>query len=100
MVILSIFLVSFGVATQVVLRSGPTFEDHRFNARNLFALPYYRIYGELYIDEADFICRNETLNSRLYTNCMARNVIANILIAIYLLITAVLLLNLLIAIFK
>ncbi|EDV22440.1 uncharacterized protein TRIADDRAFT_59044 [Trichoplax adhaerens] len=99
-VILSIFLISFGVATEVVLRSGPEYKNYQFTARNIFALPYYRIYGELYLDDANLDCKNETLGTSLYNNCMARNVIVNILIVIYLLITTILLLNLLIAIFN
>ncbi|RDD38223.1 Transient receptor potential cation channel trpm [Trichoplax sp. H2] len=101
-IILLVFLAAFGIATQAILY--PVAELSSTVIKNIFYVPYYRIYGELFLEEASIKClnsdqRNVTEDSFAY-HCTSREAIVNILLVIYLLLTTILLLNLLIAIFN
>ncbi|RDD38222.1 Transient receptor potential cation channel subfamily M member 3 [Trichoplax sp. H2] len=126
-IILFVFLTAFGIATQAILYPIDVWDGNV--VKNIFYVPYYRIYGELFLDEnyqlrdmyinrnfGNFLILNDELNyelafkcrsltnattqNRAIYNCAAGDAIVHILVVIYLLLTTILLLNLLIAIFN
>ena len=99
--LLMIFIYSFGVANQALLY--PNEKNLFVAAKGVFRSAYWSIYGELFLDEIMF---NGTFNGTDTSfDCTKRgrcpnfHYVAIFLLAIYLIITNVLLLNLLIATF-
>ncbi|RDD38233.1 Transient receptor potential cation channel subfamily M member 5 [Trichoplax sp. H2] len=97
LIILFVFLVAFGVASQAILNPVSKWDDTVF--KRIFYVPYYRIYGELFLEES-YNCNSSATAQYWAYDCAAGDIIVNILVVIYLLLTTILLLNLLIAIFN
>ncbi|RDD39507.1 Transient receptor potential cation channel subfamily M member 2 [Trichoplax sp. H2] len=98
-VILGVFLVAYGVSSHAILHP-----NYPFNAtiiQKIFYIPYFNIYGELFLAEIQGQnCppgQNYTTDP---TNCVANNWLVPVLFSLYLLITNILLINLLIAMFN
>ena len=91
--ILFIVMVGYGIALHAVLfpNSASVFGV----PDGLLFMPYFQIYGELFLDEIIETSANETLQDPQF-----RNYFAISLVGIYLLFTNILLLNLLIALFN
>ncbi|KAI6232958.1 hypothetical protein M3Y99_00955900 [Aphelenchoides fujianensis] len=90
-VMLLVTLMAFGVARQSI-----TFPHEKWNwllLRNIFYKPYFMLYGEVYAGEID-TCGDEG------TNCVPGGWIPPILMTIFLLVSNILLINMLIAIFN
>ncbi|RDD42201.1 Transient receptor potential cation channel subfamily M member 1 [Trichoplax sp. H2] len=106
LVLLLVFLIAFGVATQAILY--PNQLSIRKAMTNILVVPYLRVFGETLVDESEkiIVCPLELNNTAVasvshgysHYNCISVEVITNILLVIYLLIAVVLLFNLLIAI--
>ncbi|VDL90648.1 unnamed protein product [Schistocephalus solidus] len=97
MLILAVFLVSSGVVMESLLYPYRT----EFNASvllNVVYIPYYRIYGELNLDESNAINSGCTESDGI--TCPMYNFLVPLLMAIYMITVVVLLINLLIAIFR
>ncbi|CAH8524052.1 unnamed protein product [Heterobilharzia americana] len=97
--ILVIVLVGYGVSQQVLLypyRANFTWTT----VRDVFVYPYWNLFGELMLEyafaEKDG-CTNGTANSE---DCPTFNFLCPLFLAVYLMIAAILLMNLLIAIFS
>ncbi|KAM7539367.1 hypothetical protein Aperf_G00000056009 [Anoplocephala perfoliata] len=99
LLILVTFLIPYGVATQAMLYPHLTTFNGEI-AKNTFYFPYYRIYGELNLEEAEGVvedCKNKASDGK---ECPLYNPISPLLLALYMLIVVILLVNLLIAIFS
>eukprot|EP00049_Salpingoeca_infusionum_P015657 m.306405 g.306405 ORF g.306405 m.306405 type:complete len:1729 (-) comp15922_c0_seq1:74-5260(-) len=95
--LLGIFLLAFGVASQSMLH--PSRELDRHTLQNVLVRPYFMVYGELFVEEysAEAGCNSATF----FTSCLWRHVpVVPVLMAGYLLIANVLLVNLVIAMFN
>ncbi|EGD73752.1 hypothetical protein PTSG_05446 [Salpingoeca rosetta] len=95
--LLLIFLVGYGVAAQVLLFPQTPFTEEKFV--NVLFKPYFQIYGELFIDDIN----NDSgcVGFYPFSACGRDEVrILPIFLAIYVLITNILLVNLLIAMFN
>ncbi|XP_072177786.1 transient receptor potential cation channel subfamily M member-like 2 [Diadema setosum] len=95
--ILLVFLIGYGVASQSLLY--PNQDVSWFAIRNAFFVPYFQIYGELFLTAIEH-GHLENCDVEGHDPCPTKNMVVLFLLAIYLLIGNVLLLNLLIAIFS
>nr|XP_054766249.1 transient receptor potential cation channel subfamily M member-like 2 [Lytechinus pictus] len=95
--ILAMFLLSYGFASQSLLF--PNQDISWFSFKNALLVPYFQIYGELHLDA---IQHGEMDGCGMEGGhpCPTENMLVVFLLAIYLLIGNVLLLNLLVAIFS
>ncbi|XP_046584536.1 transient receptor potential cation channel subfamily M member 2-like [Haliotis rubra] len=103
--ILLVFVLSFGVAYHVNL-----YPNHVPSYKvliNVLYLPYWQMYGELFLervqgeDDPSSCTRNETLwRADLAPRCPEPNALVSILLAVYMILTNILLVNLLIAMFS
>ncbi|XP_072050607.1 transient receptor potential cation channel subfamily M member 3-like [Amphiura filiformis] len=95
-VILLVFLTSYGVARKSILYPSPTGTWNWDNLVDIFAIPYWQIYGELFMDDTGMLeCRGEGSEG-----CSLGAAFVPFVMSVYLLIANVLLLNMLIAIFN
>ncbi|XP_064619053.1 transient receptor potential cation channel subfamily M member 3-like isoform X3 [Lineus longissimus] len=92
-IILLVVLMSFGVARQALLN--PFEEPSWMLVRDIFLMPYFMLYGEVYAPEIDPPCGG--LNE---VPCHPGRWITPAIMAIYLLVANILLINLLIAVFN
>uniref|UniRef100_A0A8K9URF4 Transient receptor potential cation channel, subfamily M, member 1a n=1 Tax=Oncorhynchus mykiss TaxID=8022 RepID=A0A8K9URF4_ONCMY len=100
-VIMLVVLMSFGVARQAILHPDeiPTWRL----ARNIFYMPYWMIYGEVFADSID---RKSSINSKILfpvswlPPCIPGAWLTPAIMACYLLVANILLVNLLIAVFN
>ncbi|XP_076334720.1 transient receptor potential cation channel trpm-like isoform X2 [Tachypleus tridentatus] len=90
-VLLLVVLMSYGVARQSILY--PKEESSWQLARNIFHMPYWMLYGEVYAGEIDPECLDEE-------TCPTGKWLNPAIMAVYLLIANILLVNLLIAVFN
>ncbi|XP_075067068.1 transient receptor potential cation channel subfamily M member 3 isoform X1 [Mixophyes fleayi] len=101
-IIMLVILMSFGVARQAILF--PSEEPSWKLAKNIFYMPYWMIYGEVFADQIDPPCGyNETLEDGKtiqYPPCKTGAWIVPAIMACYLLVANILLVNLLIAVFN
>ncbi|KTF85211.1 hypothetical protein cypCar_00030885 [Cyprinus carpio] len=105
-VIMLVVLMSFGVARQAILH--PDEEPTWRLARNIFYMPYWMIYGEVFADSIDRKTRIYTpCGENLYDEdgkklppCIPGAWLTPAIMACYLLVANILLVNLLIAVFK
>ncbi|KAF0041088.1 hypothetical protein F2P81_006986 [Scophthalmus maximus] len=105
-VIMLVVLMSFGVARQAILH--PDEEPTWRLARNIFYMPYWMIYGEVFADSIDRKTRIHTpCGEHLYDEdgkklppCIPGAWLTPALMACYLLVANILLVNLLIAVFN
>lgn len=67
-VIMLVVLMSFGVARQAILH--PDEEPSWRLARNIFYMPYWMIYGEVFADQTD---RKNRIHSKSLTRQMVRS---------------------------
>ncbi|XP_048256759.1 transient receptor potential cation channel subfamily M member 2-like isoform X1 [Haliotis rufescens] len=103
--ILLVFVLSFGVAYHTNL-----YPNHIPSYKiliNVLYLPYWQMYGELFLervqgeDDPSSCTRNETLwRADLAPRCPEPNALVSILLAVYMILTNILLVNLLIAMFS
>uniref|UniRef100_A0A665W5A7 Transient receptor potential cation channel, subfamily M, member 1b n=1 Tax=Echeneis naucrates TaxID=173247 RepID=A0A665W5A7_ECHNA len=91
-VIMLVVLMSFGVARQAILH--PDEEPTWRLARNIFYMPYWMIYGEVFADSIDLICDFKL------PPCIPGAWLTPAIMACYLLVANILLVNLLIAVFN
>ncbi|KAK9681017.1 Ion transport protein [Popillia japonica] len=91
-VLLLVVLMSFGVCRQAILF--PNAEPSWRIVRDVFFEPYFMLYGEVFADSIDPPCGDEE------TPCLTGRWITPAVMAIYLLIANILLINLLIAVFN
>uniref|UniRef100_A0A3B4ZAY8 Transient receptor potential cation channel subfamily M member 3 n=1 Tax=Stegastes partitus TaxID=144197 RepID=A0A3B4ZAY8_9TELE len=101
-IIMLVVLMSFGVARQAILNDN---EDPSWMlARNIFFMPYWMIYGEVFADQIDPPCgQNITLEDGVVVAqppCKTGAWIVPAIMACYLLVANILLVNLLIAVFN
>uniref|UniRef100_A0A8C6LYA1 Transient receptor potential cation channel, subfamily M, member 1b n=2 Tax=Nothobranchius furzeri TaxID=105023 RepID=A0A8C6LYA1_NOTFU len=95
-VIMLVVLMSFGVARQAILH--PDEEPTWRLARNIFYMPYWMIYGEVFADSID---RKTRIHSKiLLPPCIPGAWLTPAIMACYLLVANILLVNLLIAVFN
>uniref|UniRef100_A0A3P9MZ21 Ion transport domain-containing protein n=1 Tax=Poecilia reticulata TaxID=8081 RepID=A0A3P9MZ21_POERE len=101
-VIMLVVLMSFGVARQAILH--PDEEPTWRLARNIFYMPYWMIYGEVFADSID---RKTSVHSKPSVNlpsklppCIPGAWLTPAIMACYLLVANILLVNLLIAVFN
>ncbi|XP_063769960.1 transient receptor potential cation channel subfamily M member 3 isoform X2 [Pseudophryne corroboree] len=101
-IIMLVVLMSFGVARQSILF--PSEEPSWKLAKNIFYMPYWMIYGEVFADQIDPPCGyNETTGDGKiiqYPPCKTGAWIVPAIMACYLLVANILLVNLLIAVFN
>ncbi|XP_031524853.1 transient receptor potential cation channel subfamily M member 1-like [Papio anubis] len=106
-VIMLVVLMSFGVARQAILH--PEEKPSWKLARNIFYMPYWMIYGEVFADQIDLYAMeiNPPCGENLYDEegkrlppCIPGAWLTPALMACYLLVANILLVNLLIAVFK
>ncbi|XP_037688791.1 transient receptor potential cation channel subfamily M member 1 [Choloepus didactylus] len=106
-VIMLVVLMSFGVARQAILH--PDEEPSWRLARNIFYMPYWMIYGEVFADQIDLYAMeiNPPCGENLYDEdgkrlppCIPGAWLTPALMACYLLVANILLVNLLIAVFN
>ncbi|XP_067829369.1 transient receptor potential cation channel subfamily M member 1a [Heptranchias perlo] len=106
-VIMLVVLMSFGVSRQAILH--PDEEPSWRLARNIFYMPYWMIYGEVFADQIDLYAMeiNPPCGENLYDDdgkrlppCIPGAWIIPAIMAIYLLVANILLVNLLIAVFN
>ncbi|CAL1535900.1 unnamed protein product [Lymnaea stagnalis] len=101
--ILVVFVLSFGVAYHInMFPNSPANWDILFN---VLYYPYFQIYGELFMEDiredVNGCTRNETLwREDPTTRCPEQNAIVLIMLALYMVLTNILLVNLLIAMFS
>ncbi|KAK3595125.1 hypothetical protein CHS0354_002378 [Potamilus streckersoni] len=105
MVIFVIFLLSFGIVYQANLF--PNSVPSWYLLKSVIYMPYWQLYGELFLDEMeskhnDGCVNNETVWRATdgQGRCPADNVLVPLLGAIYMILTNILLINLLIAMFS
>ncbi|XP_070535403.1 transient receptor potential cation channel subfamily M member 2-like isoform X2 [Ptychodera flava] len=99
--ILFVIMVGYGVAAQAVLSPGEESPESLF--AGVFYRPYFQLYGELFLDEMsqDESCTdNQTLVDLGIQKCSEYRWFALVLMALYMMLSNVLLLNLLIAMFS
>uniref|UniRef100_UPI00398E47A7 transient receptor potential cation channel subfamily M member 3 n=1 Tax=Pristiophorus japonicus TaxID=55135 RepID=UPI00398E47A7 len=98
-IIMLVILMSFGVARQAILHPN---EDPSWRlARNIFYMPYWMIYGEVFADQIDPPCgAGLTEDGRALPPCITGAWIIPAIMACYLLVANILLVNLLIAVFN
>uniref|UniRef100_A0A9J8D5L4 Transient receptor potential cation channel subfamily M member 3 n=1 Tax=Cyprinus carpio carpio TaxID=630221 RepID=A0A9J8D5L4_CYPCA len=89
-IIMLVVLMSFGVARQAILN--PNEDPSWMLARNIFFMPYWMIYGEVFADQIDLIVS--------LPPCKTGAWIVPAIMACYLLVANILLVNLLIAVFN
>ncbi|XP_053322585.1 transient receptor potential cation channel subfamily M member 3 isoform X3 [Spea bombifrons] len=101
-IIMLVVLMSFGVARQAILF--PSEQPSWKLAKNIFYMPYWMIYGEVFADQIDPPCGyNETTEDGKVTEfppCKTGAWIVPAIMACYLLVANILLVNLLIAVFN
>ncbi|XP_043934418.1 transient receptor potential cation channel subfamily M member 1 [Protopterus annectens] len=106
-VIMLVVLMSFGVARQAILH--PDEEPSWRLARNIFYTPYWMIYGEVFADQIDLYAMeiNPPCGDNLYDEdgkrlppCIPGAWLTPAIMACYLLVANILLVNLLIAVFN
>ncbi|XP_058231614.1 transient receptor potential cation channel subfamily M member 3 isoform X14 [Hemibagrus wyckioides] len=101
-IIMLVVLMSFGVARQAILN--PNEDPSWMLARNIFFMPYWMIYGEVFADQIDPPCgQNITTEDGaivLQPPCKTGAWIVPAIMACYLLVANILLVNLLIAVFN
>ncbi|KAM5293078.1 transient receptor potential cation channel subfamily M member 1 [Ctenodactylus gundi] len=106
-VIMLVVLMSFGVARQAILH--PEEKPSWKLARNIFYMPYWMIYGEVFADQIDLYAMeiNPPCGDNLYDEdgkrlppCIPGAWLTPALMACYLLVANILLVNLLIAVFN
>ncbi|XP_033624226.1 transient receptor potential cation channel subfamily M member-like 2 isoform X2 [Asterias rubens] len=99
--ILSVFLVAYGVASQAILfPNGSSFHEV---ISGVFFKAYFQMYGELFLEDiqGNNGCSNDlTLIEAGAPRCAEYSTIGVILLAVYMMLSNVLLLNLLIAMFS
>ncbi|KAG7276232.1 hypothetical protein CRUP_018614, partial [Coryphaenoides rupestris] len=99
-VIMLVVLMSFGVARQAILH--PDEEPTWRLARNIFYMPYWMIYGEVFADSIDPPCGEHLYDEdgKKFPPCIPGAWLTPALMACYLLVANILLVNLLIAVFN
>ncbi|XP_072521097.1 transient receptor potential cation channel subfamily M member 3 isoform X1 [Salminus brasiliensis] len=101
-IIMLVVLMSFGVARQAILN--PNEDPSWMLARNIFFMPYWMIYGEVFADQIDPPCgQNITTEDGTIVPlppCKTGAWIVPAIMACYLLVANILLVNLLIAVFN
>ncbi|KAG5841244.1 hypothetical protein ANANG_G00197490 [Anguilla anguilla] len=101
-IIMLVVLMSFGVARQAILN--PNEDPSWMLARNIFFMPYWMIYGEVFADQIDPPCgQNVTAEDGtvvVLPPCKTGAWIVPAIMACYLLVANILLVNLLIAVFN
>uniref|UniRef100_A0A7N4NZU3 Transient receptor potential cation channel subfamily M member 1 n=2 Tax=Sarcophilus harrisii TaxID=9305 RepID=A0A7N4NZU3_SARHA len=106
-VIMLVVLMSFGVARQAILH--PDEEPSWRLARNIFYMPYWMIYGEVFADQIDLYAMeiNPPCGENLFDEdgkrlppCIPGAWLTPAIMACYLLVANILLVNLLIAVFN
>ncbi|XP_036211649.1 transient receptor potential cation channel subfamily M member 1 isoform X4 [Myotis myotis] len=99
-VIMLVVLMSFGVARQAILH--PDAEPSWRLARNVFYMPYWMIYGEVFADQTDPPCGDNQYDEegRRLPPCIPGAWLTPAIMACYLLVANILLVNLLIAVFN
>ncbi|XP_013868010.1 transient receptor potential cation channel subfamily M member 3 isoform X12 [Austrofundulus limnaeus] len=101
-IIMLVVLMSFGVARQAILN--PNEDPSWMLARNIFFMPYWMIYGEVFADQIDPPCgQNITTEDGVVVTlppCKTGAWIVPAIMACYLLVANILLVNLLIAVFN
>ncbi|KAG7481206.1 hypothetical protein MATL_G00064400 [Megalops atlanticus] len=101
-IIMLVVLMSFGVARQAILN--PNEDPSWMLARNIFFMPYWMIYGEVFADQIDPPCgQNITTEDGTIVAlppCKIGAWIVPAIMACYLLVANILLVNLLIAVFN
>uniref|UniRef100_A0A665X7L0 Transient receptor potential cation channel, subfamily M, member 3 n=1 Tax=Echeneis naucrates TaxID=173247 RepID=A0A665X7L0_ECHNA len=101
-IIMLVVLMSFGVARQAILN--PNEDPSWMLARNIFFMPYWMIYGEVFADEIDPPCGQNITNEDgvvvALPPCKPGAWIVPAIMACYLLVANILLVNLLIAVFN
>ncbi|XP_061528193.1 transient receptor potential cation channel subfamily M member 3 isoform X2 [Phycodurus eques] len=101
-IIMLVVLMSFGVARQAILN--PNEDPSWMLARNIFFMPYWMIYGEVFADQIDPPCgQNITTEDGVLVAlppCKTGAWIVPAIMACYLLVANILLVNLLIAVFN
>uniref|UniRef100_A0A6Q2WRM7 Transient receptor potential cation channel, subfamily M, member 1a n=1 Tax=Esox lucius TaxID=8010 RepID=A0A6Q2WRM7_ESOLU len=99
-VIMLVVLMSFGVARQAILHPDeiPTWRL----ARNIFYMPYWMIYGEVFADSIDPPCGDNMYDEdgKKLPPCIPGAWLTPAIMACYLLVANILLVNLLIAVFN
>ncbi|XP_077512947.1 transient receptor potential cation channel, subfamily M [Amblyomma americanum] len=95
-VLLLVILMSYGVARQSILHPQETASWGLI--KNIFFMPYWMIYGEVFADSIDPVCKNDGEPGE-YT-CQPGSWINPAIMAVYLLVANILLVNLLIAVFN
>uniref|UniRef100_A0A8C1VD16 Transient receptor potential cation channel, subfamily M, member 3 n=1 Tax=Cyprinus carpio TaxID=7962 RepID=A0A8C1VD16_CYPCA len=90
-IIMLVVLMSFGVARQAILN--PNEDPSWMLARNIFFMPYWMIYGEVFADQIDRVIVS-------LPPCKTGAWIVPAIMACYLLVANILLVNLLIAVFN
>ncbi|TPP58044.1 putative transient receptor potential cation channel subfamily m member [Fasciola gigantica] len=98
LLILAVILISYGVSMQALLFPNRTIFDWN-TIRNVLYYPYFNLYGELNLDYSLAIKDNCTSDADGVT-CPQYNFMVPLLLAIYLMLAGILLINLLIAIFS
>uniref|UniRef100_A0AAY4EE23 Transient receptor potential cation channel subfamily M member 1 n=1 Tax=Denticeps clupeoides TaxID=299321 RepID=A0AAY4EE23_9TELE len=99
-VIMLVVLMSFGVARQAILH--PDEEPTWRLARNIFYMPYWMIYGEVFADSIDPPCGENKYDEdgKKLPPCIPGAWLTPAIMACYLLVANILLVNLLIAVFN
>ncbi|XP_078740906.1 transient receptor potential cation channel subfamily M member 3-like, partial [Lampetra fluviatilis] len=99
-IIMLVVLMSFGVARQAILH--PDEEPTWRLARNIFYMPYWMIYGEVFADQIDPPCGDNLYDDdgKRMPRCIPGAWITPAIMACYLLVANILLVNLLIAVFN
>uniref|UniRef100_A0A8C3YAM1 Transient receptor potential cation channel subfamily M member 1 n=1 Tax=Catharus ustulatus TaxID=91951 RepID=A0A8C3YAM1_CATUS len=99
-VIMLVVLMSFGVARQAILH--PDEEPSWRLARNIFYMPYWMIYGEVFADQIDPPCGDNLYDDdgKRLPPCIPGAWLTPAIMACYLLVANILLVNLLIAVFN
>ncbi|RDD41213.1 Transient receptor potential cation channel subfamily M member 3 [Trichoplax sp. H2] len=98
LLLLAIFIIAYGVASQAILYPNSPWDWNLL--RQIFYMPFFQLFGELFVDQIQG--RDCPPNATYLTNskCVANTWMVPILLAGYMLIANVLLLNLLIAVFN
>uniref|UniRef100_A0A8C6SPQ4 Transient receptor potential cation channel, subfamily M, member 1b n=1 Tax=Neogobius melanostomus TaxID=47308 RepID=A0A8C6SPQ4_9GOBI len=99
-VIMLVVLMSFGVSRQAILH--PDEEPTWRLARNIFYMPYWMIYGEVFADSIDPPCGDQLFDEdgKKLPPCIPGAWLTPAIMACYLLVANILLVNLLIAVFN
>uniref|UniRef100_A0A8C4QA85 Transient receptor potential cation channel, subfamily M, member 1a n=1 Tax=Eptatretus burgeri TaxID=7764 RepID=A0A8C4QA85_EPTBU len=99
-VIMLVVLTSFGVSRHAILH--PDGELSWRLARNIFYMPYWMIYGEVFVDQIDPPCGDNLYDEdgKRMPPCIPGAWISPAIMACYLLVANILLVNLLIAVFN